>query len=589
MINMKEHKTDICANFVNSIEIIWKIEPKYIVITFISMIINSLYPVTSLTIMQFILNMMQSGKTNYQSLIFYIIFYIALDLIQTILTAFFGYLISKYSLLINLYVKKEVLKKAGSLTLKEYEDSETYNIIQRAQSESEGKITTYFNLVVSVFGTTITVVSYLALLLNFKAWLLFFVLMIPLIKYIILKKINLKQFNILIARTNEERRTWYYRYLITNGNYNKEMRLYKLYDYFLNKFDLNRKIFMNQDIQILKESKQKIVALGIIEQILDGLIFGYIIYNGVVGVILLGDVVTYTRAVMQTKSNIQTTLNNFAEIEKQSLYLDQLFLLLKKETSVKNDGKEIDLIENIKVIDLSYRYNDNGRYVLKNINLELKRGCTYAILGKNGSGKTTLANILMGFYDDYEGEIFINGLNLKTLDKESYRERLGALFQDFGKYEASIRENIAYGNLDLLHADSYIMEIAREFDILSLIERAPNNLETQLGYWFDEGKQISIGQWQKVALCRAFIKNADVYILDEPNAALDAISEYYIAQLYKKILYEKLGIIIAHKFGNFVQNIDRIFVLEDGEIVQQGSHTQLLSEGGIYKYLYELQ
>lgn len=294
------------------------------------MIINSLYPVTSLTIMQFILNMMQSGKTNYQSLIFYIIFYIVLDLIQTILTAFFGYLISKYSLLINLYVKKEVLKKAGSLTLKEYEDSETYNIIQRAQSESEGKITTYFNLVVSVFGTTITVVSYLALLLNFKAWLLFFVLMIPLIKYIILKKINLKQFNILIARTNEERRTWYYSYLITNGNYNKEMRLYKLYDYFLNKFDLNRKIFMNQDIQILKESKQKIVALGIIEQILDGLIFGYIIYNGVVGVILLGDVVTYTRAVMQTKSNIQTTLNNFAEIEKQSLYLDQLFLLLKK-------------------------------------------------------------------------------------------------------------------------------------------------------------------------------------------------------------------------------------------------------------------
>ena len=305
-----------------------------------------------------------------------------------------------------------------------------------------------------------------------------------------------------------------------------------------------------------------------------------------------------SKAILITGNNVGNTSiylrdlrnpDNFAEIEKQSLYLDQLFLLLKKETSVKNDGKEIDLIENIKVIDLSYRYNDNGRYVLKNINLELKRGCTYAILGKNGSGKTTLANILMGFYDDYEGEIFINGLNLKTLDKESYRERLGALFQDFGKYEASIRENIAYGNLDLLHADSYIMEIAREFDILSLIERAPNNLETQLGYWFDEGKQISIGQWQKVALCRAFIKNADVYILDEPNAALDAISEYYIAQLYKKILYEKLGIIIAHKFGNFVQDIDRIFVLEDGEIVQQGSHTQLLSEGGIYKYLYELQ
>ena len=263
--------------------------------------------------------------------------------------------------------------------------------------------------------------------------------------------------------------------------------------------------------------------------------------------------------------------------------------LMNLEEEPEGDEDCIDKIHEIEMKNVEFRYPQRSESAVKNINLRILTGEKIAIVGENGSGKTTLANILMGFYDDYEGEIFINGLNLKTLDKESYRERLGALFQDFGKYEASIRENIAYGNLDLLHADSYIMEIAREFDILSLIERAPNNLETQLGYWFDEGKQISIGQWQKVALCRAFIKNADVYILDEPNAALDAISEYYIAQLYKKILYEKLGIIIAHKFGNFVQNIDRIFVLEDGEIVQQGSHTQLLSEGGIYKYLYELQ
>lgn len=586
----KESKISIWLNFIKSIQLIWKIKPEYISITIFSMLINSIYPVISLTVMQTILNIVQSGNIKFKIIFIYIGIYISIDLIQTIISAISGYYIGKFNLLINLYVKKEVLKKASLLTLKEYENSDTYDIIQRAQNESEGKITTYFNLVISVFGTIITVGSYLALLLAFKAWLVFFVLTIPLFKYILLKKINLKQFHILISRTNEERKTWYYSYLMTNGNYNKEMKLYKLYEFFLKKFELNRKKFMSQDVQILKESTGKITALSVVEQILDGAIFGYIIYNGVIGIILLGDVVTYTRAVIQTKSSIQAELNNFAEIEKQSLYLEQLFLLLEKEVSAKeNEGKEIENIDRITTVGLSYRYNNNEKYVLRNVNLDLNKGYKYAILGKNGSGKTTLAKILMGFYDDYEGEIFINGLNLRNINKESYRSKIGALFQDFGRYEASIRENIAYGNLNLINDDDSIKNIAKEFDIFSLIENNQYNLETQLGYWFDEGKQVSVGQWQKIALCRAFIKNADVYILDEPNAALDAISEYHVAQLYKKVLDKKLGIIIAHKFGNFIQDIDEIFVMEAGEVIEQGSHEKLLSESKLYKRLYELQ
>ena len=142
----------------------------------------------------------------------------------------------------------------------------------------------------------------------------------------------------------------------------------------------------------------------------------------------------------------------------------------------------------------------------------------------------------MGFYDDYEGEIFINGINLRLINKENYRDKIGALFQDYGKYEATIRENIAYGNLKSLMTTAIIHTIAEKFNLQSFILQQKAGIDTQLGYWFDDGINISEGQWQKIALSRAFIKDADMYILDEPNAALDAISEYYLAQLYKQVL-----------------------------------------------------
>lgn len=577
-------------NFIKTLKIIWKVKPIYVFITIIVMFLDSLCPVISLTIMQRILNTVYAGNIRIKEVFIYLGIYIGIDLAQTIILALAGYFTGKYNLVINLYIKNEVLKKASHLTLKEYEDSEIYNIIQRAQNESENKVTTYFSLVISIFGTIITVCSYLVLLLSFKSWLIFFVLFIPLVKFLIQKRINIKQFNILFSRTGEERKTWYYSYLITNGMYTQEMRLYKLYDLFLNKFKSNRETFMKQDVEILKESTKKITMLSVIEQVLDGGIFAYIVYNGIIGIILLGDVVTYTRSVIQVKSKIQTELNSFAEIEKQSLYLGQLFFLLEREVNEEsNIGEKIETIEDIKVVNLKYRYKANSNYALNDLNFELKRGKTYAILGRNGSGKTTLVKILMGFYDDYEGEIFINGINLRSIDKGYYRERIGALLQDYGKYEATIRENIAYGNLDLINDDEAIKSITKEVEMSSFIKKQKNGLDTQLGYWFDDGRQISIGQWQKIALCRAFIKNGDMYILDEPNAALDAISEYDIAQSYKRILKEKLGIIVAHKFGNFIREIDNIFIMEGGQIVESGSHEELLKQNGIYKKLYELQ
>lgn len=211
------------------------------------------------------------------------------------------------------------------------------------------------------------------------------------------------------------------------------------------------------------------------------------------------------------------------------------------------------------------------------------------MVGKNGSGKTTLIKLLMGFYNDYEGNIYIDGIELRNINKTNYLEKISALFQDFIKYEATFRENIAYGNLNAINDDFHLYSMAQIFGIDKLVEESKEKIDGQIGCWFDNGKQISLGQWQKIALCRTFIKQADIYFLDEPNAALDAIAEYDLSGLYEKMLKNKIGIIVAHKFNNFIKKIEQIVVLDGGKVVAIGKHEELLTNNNIYKELFEIQ
>ena len=334
----------------------------------------------------------------------------------------------------------------------------------------------------------------------------------------------------------------------------------------------------------------KMTSLSIIEQIITGAIFAYIIYCGFVGGILLGDVVAYTRAAISNQTNIQSILQNISSIKKSNLYIGQYYSFIDLENAkTLDEGKIIiDKIHSLKLENLSFKY-DTGGYVLKNVNFEFKEGNSYAIVGKNGSGKTTLAKLLMGLYDNYEGNIYVNGIELRSIQKEHYSKRIASLFQDFIKYDATFRENIAYGNLDLMDKDAELRDLSNEFRIGHIIDHSKQNLDTQLGYWFDEGKQISFGEWQKLAIARTFSKDADVIFLDEPNSALDAISDYEISQLYQKLFQDKMGIIIAHKFNNLINQVNNILVIENGRLAEIGTHTELLHQGKIYYEMYQLQ
>lgn len=585
---MENGKTNIFKNLLWIIESIWKLDKKYIFLSIISTGIGGIVPPISLIVMQRIINSIQL-RDNSNVVFIYIAIYVGIDLVQTIYNSMIGYYNSRFSMEFGLKFSEDIFKKASKLSLRDYENSTTYDLINRAQYEGGGKLLSYYSNFMNIITQSITLISYMIILLSFKTWIVAVVLIMPIIRYFISNRFNLKRFKIIRERTNDSRKSWYISHLLTYGNFYKELKTFSLFDYFINKYKSYITRFNVQDLEISKTQTIIYSILSIFETILDGLLFSYTVSLGVSEVILIGNVITYTRTIISSKSIITSILLNISSTINESLFIDQLFEYFSLEEE-DNEGKvRINRIDNIKLINVSYKYPNSKDYVLKNINLEINRDKKVALLGVNGSGKTTLIKIIMGFYSDYSGDIFVNNINLRDIDKEYLLKRISTLFQDFVKYEATFRENIGYSNFNIMSSDNKLFEISNRFKLTDIILKNDRKLDTQLGTWFDDGINLSMGQWQKVALSRVFARESDLYILDEPNAAMDSITEYEISQLYQEVLKDKMGIIIAHKFSNIIKIVDEIIVLQDGEIIEHGTHNELVDYNGVYKMLYELK
>ena len=578
-----ERRNCLCS-LKKCMSLIYNFSKPYILIISLGTILESMFGPLSLVIMQHIVNALQikNGTETIQ----FIIIYVSVDVISTLEQYIINYYKTQFSFNFNTKMREKVLLQASRIELKCYEDTEIHNIIQRAENEGETRIIAYIEKYFGIIGNIISSVSYIYIVMKFRLWMLPVILLIPISKFVISNIFNMKQYDLVKKRTTDERKAWYYKYLIIGGQHYKELKLYGLFEIFtkrhielLNKFNL-------QNLDLIKRKFKLIFIFEIIEQIIVAVLFIYIVFQGITSRIMIGDVVTYMKTITSTKAHISSFLQGISNIKQEKLYIEMFFDFLEIDEK-KEEGKiVINDIKNISVKKLYYKYSGKSEYILKNINIDINKNELVTIVGRNGSGKTTLIKILMSFYDDYEGTILINGIDLKNIDKQSYLNQISALFQDYARFEATIRENIAFGNLSILYFDEKIREILDEVD-LTLIENKPYGLDMQLGYWFDDGKQISIGEWQKIALARAFSGKSSLFFLDEPNAALDPISDHKMDMIYDKILENSTGVIISHRFTNLAKKSDKIFVMDKGEIIEEGNHQTLLQKDGIYKELYE--
>ena len=557
----------------------------YLVCIVVFAVFFGVLPSISILIMQAIMNALQTADRSLEFIIGLVAIYIGIDLFSAFLRLISGHIESTLQMKASVTLNLSVLQKVESLSLKDFENSETYNLIQRAVGTNINLLFSFFKSFVTVFQSLITLIMFSIILFSWRWWMLPVVLFMPIVSTFVTALLGKKQFLVQKKRTGKERKKWYYQFLLTNDIAFKEVKIFKLGDYFRSKYKYLSLEFLKQDRRLLNQRTGAMSLITLADQAISAVLYVYIILQAFAANILLGDLVTYSRSISNVKSSSQGLLAQIGSIYQNTLQISLYFDFIEMETDKDKliDQQPLSEVPYIEMRNLSYKYESKSNYAIKNINLRINTGSLVAFIGKNGSGKTTLIKILSTLYNDYEGDVYFGNKNLRDIHADEVQKKVGLLFQDFVKYELSVKENVALGQLDKIdNNDAIYQALSRT----NLQERF-HDLETQLGSWFEGGTQLSGGEWLRIALSRAFIRNAEIYLLDEPNSALDATSEGQILKSFKELTKGKIGILVSHRIASIKNIADTIIVFDNGEIQAAGTHEELMKKSKTYIELYE--
>lgn len=576
---------NIIENIIWSITELYKFQKKYIGLFWFQAVISGILPIVSLVLIQQIINILQYKTAGIELLIIKLVIMILFRLFCGISLNYLKLAIENLELEFGAYLQAKILKKIAMLDSKDFENSKTYDLINRTRYDGNAGILGTIKILFAFISVLISTISYIAIIANYNIFIFSVIIVLPVIRYFYERKYNLEEYNVSIRNTEMERKSSYISFLLTNSENFKEIKLYQLFAYFIKKFEKIKEKYNFDFIKLHNKRTRTYSIINIFDSIVDCLVMMYILIQTFNGYLLIGDFILYNNSIDSLKENIMSVFTQISYIYKNSAMIEQIRLFFDIQSEDTHEkGIIIDKIDKIELKNVSYRYQEKEQYVLRNISLELCKGEFTVLLGYNGSGKSTLIKIIMGIYSDYEGEIYINKINLKDINLEVYRKKVAVMFQNYIKYESSIRDNIRYGD-NRVENDRELYKI---LDKVTL-EDFKDNIEQPLGYQFTDGIQISIGQWQKLALGRTLFKPAEVYIFDEPNASLDIASEQAVLNMIWEEMRDKIAILIIHRFNCMLERADKIIVLENGEIEDIGIHEELLRHHGLYYRLYMVQ
>jgi ATP-binding cassette subfamily B protein len=498
------------------------------------------------------------------------------------------------SLLGDLFANRlsvRLMQHAATLDLAQFEDAETYDHLERARRQTTGRIG-LFSLLLSTAQDLITLGSLAAVLLLQLPWLLLMLTVAVLPAFLGEAHFASLGYSLLFSWTPERRLLDYLRYMGASDESAKEVKLFGLSNFLVGRYaKLSEKFY--------EENKRLAVRRNVVSTLLVTLgTLGYygayavIIYRTVMGVFSIGTLTFLAGSFRASRDLIQRVLLALSQIYEQSLYLSDLFTFFDVRPSVVSKPGAGPVPRPIRAgfrfEHVGFRYPGSDRWAVRDLTFDLRPLERIALVGENGAGKTTLVKLLARLYDPDEGRILLDGVDLRDYDLNSLRQNIGIIFQDFVRYDFVLRENIGVSQIAALDDDRRIQEAARSSRADAVAARLTQGYDQMLGRRFDGGVELSGGEWQKVALGRAYMRDAQVLILDEPTAALDARAEYEVFLRFAELTKGRMAVLISHRFST-VRMADRILVLRDGRLVDDGTHDELVARGGLYAELFSLQ
>lgn len=573
---------------------IWKTNKKLFLVSAFCRIIAALLPVVILwigkVIIDEIIHITTTAQTDYNYLWKLVVVEFALvilsDLVSRAISLTDGVLGDQY----NIQTSIQIIEKTNEIDISLLENPEFYDKLERARTQTMGRV----DLMSNVLGqaqTTISIITLVIGLIYFEPYLIILLVLSIIPSFINEIRFSQQQYSLARSWTSERRELDYLRYIGANDKTAKEIKLFGLTDFIVERF----KNLANKYFNLNKKLVVKRSAYGFLFNVLGSIsyyaAYVFIIYRVLSGVITLGELTFLSGSFNRLMKSLQDFFARFTRISESALYLKDYFDFIDIicEPKVKeNIPLPIKIEIGFEFKNVYFAYPESEQQILKDVSFVIKAGEKIAFVGQNGAGKTTLTKLLLRFYEPTSGEILLEGININKYNKKEYQAYFGVLFQDFFRYEFSVKENIAIGKIDEINNQERIEKAAQ----LSLADEVVSELtlgyEQQLGKRFVKGQELSGGQWQKIALARAYMKNAEVMILDEPTSALDAKAESEVFERFIHLIENKTSIIISHRFST-VRQADRIIVLADGKILEAGTHEELMNNKSLYAELFTLQ
>jgi len=521
--------------------------------------------------------------------------WVALELVLVLLLAALqrGLSVSEALLraLLGQRVNELILEKALTLSLADFEDSEFYDRMTRARREASARPLSLVKRAFGIGQNAISIGIYGGLLVSFSPLAVGILIVAALPVFIAERSFSDDAFRLFRWRSPERRMQGYLESLLAREDHAKEVTLFRLGPLLLARY---RSIFE----KLFGEDKQLALRRGGAGFLLGGLstlsfygVYGWIVLRALSGSISLGDMTLYLTVFRQGQTALSAVLSAIGGMYEDNLYLSNLYEYLEYPAATALGGATSgpDPADGLRFDDVSFAYRGASRPALRHVNLHIPPGRKLALVGENGAGKTTLIKLLTRLYEPSEGRVMLDGLDLRAWDATALRKRIGVIFQDFIRYQLLVGENIGAGDVERFDDRESWRRAARKGMADVFIEKLPKGYESQLGRWFFGGQELSLGQWQKIALSRAFMReDADILVLDEPTSAMDAEAEAEVFQRFRALSERRMGIVISHRFST-VRMADEIVILVDGAVTEQGTHEALMQQNGRYARLFNLQ